>query len=237
MFLLSPVFLFVLAPNATSSEKNNRLSKNHRHSHANKRTFPGRFLHFFSFGLSLSFSSDIHIMLFGFKVKPQQPVQYGAFLKSSAFMIHASQLLLAAWIHLSSSSTRWNSCWGFPTWRDDSLIFAVTNLSVQCGHAVLSSSLRSMHLNMPNRRMTLIIHPVGAGYRPELLHLSLFNSIPYLKDMRNSVVPLFHSSLVVVSFVEVPLSWSLNFTSVQLFPVSLDKEGLASLAQALKKKC
>lgn len=83
----------------------------------------------FSARFSLSFSSDVHISLFGFKVKPQQPAEHGTFLQSAAVMIHAWRLRPAAWFHLSSSSTQWNSFRGFPTCDDSSIL---TSTVCQC---------------------------------------------------------------------------------------------------------
>lgn len=59
------------------------------------RTFPVErppvltFFFLFYFGFKPdSFSSDVHIILFGFKVKPRQPAEYVVFLVSAVFAIH-----------------------------------------------------------------------------------------------------------------------------------------------------
>lgn len=151
------------------------------------------------------FCSDLHIILLGLKVKPQQSVEHFSRAVHLWFMLDGQRQ--AAWFHLSSSSTQWNALRGFPT-CDDSSILRSTVLSVKCGHSLLfhldagpqwtqTSSQRPTHFNSgspsSDALRLLLSQTNGADGESSYCRRPLINSIPYLKYVRNYNVPLFTS--------------------------------------------
>ena len=168
----------------------------------------------FILGSCSSFSSNNHITFFGFKVKPQQAAENKMHVRS--FMIHAWRLSVIAWFHLSSSSTQWHSCRGFPTPTTQILTFGRwflnsqlcqcsvdtpsfllwTQSHIECNVFTGVEAPTVTHLKRQSWGTWHCVVVALTAYRkssycPERIHRSLINSIPFKEEVRNWGVPLF----------------------------------------------